>query len=368
MDNLQDATYWMAISHLQYWGVEKINRLIIEILYNRKITFKEFFDLDVDEWQNEFQLTKALTDELLKSKSELPNYSFLAESLFSQGFKIITINSEEYSTVLKQNLKTKQAPPILYVKGNIKLLNEPSVAIVGSRKAADISLNFTKNIAKKCAEKFQVVVSGFAKGVDKTALDATLEDNGHSIIVLPQGIMTFASGFKKYYQKIIQGDVLVLSTFHPKTPWSIAFAMQRNIYIYGLAENIYVADADSKGGTWAGVADGLKKGRKIYVRKPEPDEKNANNLLILKGAIAVDFNGNEIIEKSGNEIEQKIKNILKQGHFTAQEILNKLNLEINPQEFGRILSNMDIIVSKRVNNKKIFLLNDELKAQADLFV
>jgi hypothetical protein len=39
--------------------------------------------------------------------------------------------------------------------------------------------------------------------------------------------------------------------------------------------------------------DGLRKGRKIYVRKPEPNEKNANILLIQKGAIGVDYNGIE---------------------------------------------------------------------------
>jgi hypothetical protein len=36
--------------------------------------------------------------------------------------------------------------------------------------------------------------------------------------------------------------------------------------------------------------DGLRKGRKIYVRKPEPNENNANILLIQKGAIGVDYN------------------------------------------------------------------------------
>ena len=49
-----------------------------------------------------------------------------------------------------------------------------------------------------------------------------------------------------------------------------------------------------KGGTWSGVVDGLRKGRKIFVRKPERNEKNANNLLIQKGAIPVDFNGVEL--------------------------------------------------------------------------
>ncbi|MBC8182020.1 DNA-protecting protein DprA [candidate division KSB1 bacterium] len=366
MDNVFEPAYWMALSHLQYWGTEKINRLIIDILVNKKISFSDFFNLDVSEWQAEFNINEKHINELLKAKSELANYSFLAESLFEQGFKIITINSKEYSNILKGNLKTKQAPSILYVKGNIKLLNESTIAIVGSRKASDVSLEFTKNIAKDFAKNYQVVVSGFAKGVDKMALDATLEYNGHSIIVLPQGIKTFASGFKKYYQKIIQGDVLVLSTFHPNVPWSVGLAMQRNTYIYGLAEKIYVAESDSKGGTWAGVSDGLKRDREIYVRLPEPGEKNANNLLILQGAIPVDFYGNEILGE--DDLSQKLKQIINNGRYSADEIKNKLHLNIDTKQLSKLLSGLNFIVSKKINSNKYFMLKDEKKAQADLFV
>jgi len=64
--------------------------------------------------------------------------------------------------------------------------------------------------------------------------------------------------------------------------------MERNVYLYALAEEIYVAEAESKGGTWYGAIDGLKKGRKILIRQAAPEEKCANNELIAKGAIAVD--------------------------------------------------------------------------------
>ena len=97
---------------------------------------------------------------------------------------------------------------------------------------------------------------------------------------------------------------LVLSVFPPKAGWSKDLAMARNPIIYGLAKEIYVAESkpsknrqgkETKGGTYAGVIDGLKKGRKIYVRKPEMLERNDNLILIQNGAIAVDKNGNPSI-------------------------------------------------------------------------
>jgi len=91
-------------------------------------------------------------------------------------------------------------------------------------------------------------VSGFAKGVDRQALDSAVSAGGKSIIVLPQGIMTFGSGFKQYFKHIAQGRVLVMSTFAPNAPWSVEFAMARNAVIYGMASKIYVAQSDDKGG------------------------------------------------------------------------------------------------------------------------
>ena len=295
MSELQDIAYWMALAHLPRWRTEKINGLIVEIIHNRNLSFAEFFELSQDDWQNEFQFSAKESADLLNAKSNLSDLSLLAEGLCEQGFEIIPINSTEYSKTLKDNLKLKYSPPLLYTKGDKHLLDESSVAIVGSRDASEIALKFTEAVAKKCVEDYRVVVSGFAKGVDTLALESTLKYHGRSIIVLPQGIMTFA-GFKKYDSQIVEGDVLILSTYFPKSPWNAGLAMGRNTYIYGLADEIYVAESGSKGGTWSGVMDGLRKDRKIYVRKAGPDEKNANNVLLSKGAIPVDSEGNCIGE------------------------------------------------------------------------
>jgi predicted Rossmann fold nucleotide-binding protein DprA/Smf involved in DNA uptake len=69
--------------------------------------------------------------------------------------------------------------------------------------------------------------------------------------------------------------------------------MARNPIIYGLADEIFVAESSEKGGPWSGVMDGLRIGRIIYVRKPVTIENNSNILLIQKGAIGVDYNGIE---------------------------------------------------------------------------
>ncbi|MBP9192975.1 MAG: DNA-protecting protein DprA [Ignavibacteria bacterium] len=290
----KDAAYWIAIAHLPKWRYSRLNDLLDKIYVENDLTLEDFFNLSEKDRLEKFGLNEKESEDILKAKQELPNHAFLAESLFNQGFELIPVISKDYSDILKKNYKPGYCPAVFYVKGNKRILKEKSVAIVGSRDANENSIKFTDIIAKKVSKESKPVVSGFAKGVDKQALDSAIKYNGQSIIVLPQGVLTFGSGYKEYYKPIVSGDVMVLSTFHPKAPWRSELAMARNSLIYGLADEIYVAESGESGGTWSGVIDGLRKGRKIFVRLPEAGEKNANELLIQKGAIAVDKNGNEI--------------------------------------------------------------------------
>jgi predicted Rossmann fold nucleotide-binding protein DprA/Smf involved in DNA uptake len=296
----KEAAYWMALAHdlpmwsfsnKEGWKNEDKNNLIIKFFHENKISIEDFFQLSEQDWKDDYQLTDKQINDLIQAKVKLPNNAFSAETMFNSGIEIIPVTSPEYSKTLKINLK-KTAPSILYIKGNKQIMSEKSIAIVGSRDASETALQFTDNIAKLASKECKVVVSGFARGVDKQALDSAIACKGQSIIVIPQGITTFDSGFKTYYKQIIDGDVLVLSIFPPTAGWNTGFAMARNAIIYGLASEIYVAESSDSGGTWEGVKNGLKKGRKIYVRKPEIQEKNANSILIRKGAVPVDFNGN----------------------------------------------------------------------------
>lgn len=375
----------MALAHLPRWGYLKINNLIIRFFHENKITIEEFFQLSEKEWMGLYQLDEKQVSDLKQAKSELAGNAFLAESYFSQGYEIIPITSPEYSKTLKTNLKAAHAPAILYVKGNKKILQEKSIAIVGSRDASAVALKFTDNIAKLASNDFKVVVSGFAKGVDKQALDSAINYKGQSIIVLPQGIMTFSSGFKNYYKQIIDGDVLVLSTFFPKAPWKTELAMARNPIIYGLADEIYVAESAEKGGTWSGVVDGLRKGRKIFVRNPDPTEQNANELLIQKGAVPVDFEGAvlaravdvefsdqvPVAQETGVDklLPEQVRAAFNGRPLSAKELLAKLNLTWTVQKLHAYLKNLDfvdVVKDKSTNLYKLKGTSDT--AQATLFV
>lgn len=374
----EEFPYWMALAHLPKLKIARKNELIVR-LFEEKLSIIDFFHLERLQLVNLFSLSEPEMELIKEARNELPNYSFLAEDLLNQGYSIIPITSEKYSPWMKKNLKRTYSPPLIYTKGNNQIMKENSIAIVGSRKANKISLEFTDHVAKEASRLYKVVVSGFAKGVDKQALDSAIRYKGQSIIVLPQGITTFQSGFKKYYKQIVDGDVLALCTYFPNAPWSTAFAMGRNPIIYGLAREIFVAESSDSGGTWAGALDGLKKGREIYVRIPASKEKNANDLLISKGAIAVDQSGQRVTEYKpavedtkepkliDEQIELKILHLLSHGNHSAKEIIDNLKLDIPSQKLSGFLKKHEKVITLKSQSPIKFTLPSENQKQKTLF-
>lgn len=342
----QEYTYWLALANAENIYTRRKNEILAKI-HEDNSSLSHFFT-EENNWKSSFDLSQDEIQSLLQEKEKLNNYSFIVEDLLEQGYQIIPIFSSDYPKTLKRNLKFS-SPILLYAYGNIELLHKESVAIVGSRNANDTSLNFTDNIASLSVSDGLVVVSGYAKGVDRQALDSAIRNGGSSIIILPQGITTFSSGFKSLYKEISSGRVLVISTFKPNAGWDKGLAMARNQYIYGLAEKIFVAESDSKGGTFSGVQDGLKKNRIIYVRKPNSNEKNANDLLISMGAKPVDINGKAIIENNNLQesisIEIQIDELLQKGEYTTKklaELLLKDDTKKSQSEIRKILNKKGI--------------------------
>lgn len=363
----QELTYWVTLALMPKIWTRRKNEIYVRCFeHNPQISVIDLFE-DRSCW-DELLLTDEEKELFSAAYEQLPNNSFMVEDMLSQGYDILPIHCDEYPKILKKNLG-KAAPTVIFIKGNKELLDESSIAIVGSRNADKISLQFTNNVAKRVSASNGVVVSGFAKGVDRQALNSALESGGKSIIVLPQGIMTFASGFKQYYKHIIQGHVLVMSSFAPKAPWSKEFAMARNPIIYGMASHIYVAQSDDKGGTWSGVMDGLRKNRTIYVRWPETGEKNANMQLIQKGAMSVDINGNIIKpdaenlktekQKETEILNNKILKILSSVEScSSKDILIRLGIDWSDAKMKKYLESMPQIEKNKIKNRVFYSLKN----------
>lgn len=282
------AAHWLTVAHLSRWTELKINSLVSRIYNDHGSTLADFFSLGTDAWIKEYNLDHKDVQTLLEARYLIPENSFLADNLFSQGFDIIPLTNPDYPKTLRDRLKLA-APPVLYVRGDRKLLNEDSLTVYGPVKASPKALRFTEAVARTAAAAGRMLVSGTAKGAGKAALDCALKHKGRGIVVLAQGVLTFGFGYRAYARQVQKGDILFVSALHPRAPRKSGHDTLGDALVRNLANHFYVAEAFAQEAP--ALRELLKKGRALFVRIPQPGEKAANSELIVKGAIPVDMLG-----------------------------------------------------------------------------
>lgn len=206
------------------------------------------------------------------------------------GLWVISRGDAEYPKRLKRQLK-KMAPPLLYGAGKKELLEIGGLAIVGSRDATERALEFTREIAAKCAQEGMAVVSGGARGVDAAAMQGSSEAGGYTIGVLPNDLLKTSIN-RQNRLGLQDGRLVLVSPFYPEAGFNGGNAMARNKYIYALSDRALVIDsALGSGGTWTGALEDLRyQWVPLYVRSSGDGAGNA--ALLKKGAVAFDFSPN----------------------------------------------------------------------------
>jgi predicted Rossmann fold nucleotide-binding protein DprA/Smf involved in DNA uptake len=201
------------------------------------------------------------------------------------GIRVIGRGDEGYPSLLKARLRGAAAP-VLFVAGEMSLLNGETLAVVGSRDATGEGLSFARQLGKQCAADCVAIVSGDARGIDRAAMDGALDNHGGVIGVLAE---TLAKSVltKRNRDALLHGQLLLLSPYDPDAPFSVAHAMDRNKYIYALATAAVVVDSDIKGGTWSGAVENLEAQWAPAFVRIGPEVPLGNIELCRRGLIAL---------------------------------------------------------------------------------
>ena len=198
------------------------------------------------------------------------------------GLGIITRADPAYPQRLKKQLGN-QAPPFFHTIGALPLANHGGgIAIVGSRNAPVADLARTQEIARGIAAAELITISGGARGVDETAMLAALDAGGYVIGILPDSLLK-ASTNRKWRSALQNGQLLLLSPWHPEAEFSVAHAMTRNRYLYSLADSAIVIHSGNTGGTISGAQENLKhRWVSLWINRSD-DPAAANGALVAQG-------------------------------------------------------------------------------------
>lgn len=158
--------------------------------------------------------------------------------------------SEDYPPVVRKRLGL-DSPGCLWARGEVELLKEPTISLVGSRELREENWRFAAEVGRQAALQGYVLVSGNARGADRAAQDSCLDQGGKVISVVADEL---------WKQSLLE-NVLYLSEDGYEEAFSAQRALSRNRVIHALGLKTFVAQSSLKtGGTWDGTVKNLRFG------------------------------------------------------------------------------------------------------------
>ncbi|MDF2939767.1 MAG: Rossmann fold nucleotide-binding protein Smf involved in uptake [Gammaproteobacteria bacterium] len=217
---------------------------------------------------------------------------------------ILTITDKNYPKLLCQIHKP---PPILFVEGNIDILNECQIAMVGCRRMSHYGRDIAYKFAQNLAEIGIVITSGLALGIDTASHQGALH-SGQTIAILGSGLkQIYPSSNRKLAEKIAENGALV-SEFPLDMPANKLTFPQRNRLISGMSIATIVIEAAVKSGSLITAKFALEQNKEVFAVPGSihsPQSKGCHQ-LIRQGATLV-----ESIEDILFELKPKLRHEIK---------------------------------------------------------
>lgn len=202
------------------------------------------------------------------------------------GARLVVHGEEDYPRAL---LDIPDAPPVLWVKGDLSLLNRPAVGMVGARNASSLGIRMARRLGQGLSEAGFTVVSGLARGIDTAAHEAALDSEGRTIAVMAGGIDVIYPAENDGLARAIDERGCRISEHPPGLEPQARHFPLRNRIVAGLSQAVIVVEAAAKSGSLITARAALDYGREVMAVPGHPFDARASgcNMLIRDGAVLV---------------------------------------------------------------------------------
>jgi DNA processing protein len=351
---------WLRLSLTPRIGI----RTLLKIL--ARYSLRELAQFGRIEWDN--LGLSSLQIDYLQNKSFMEAERCIRWRDECPHHEIIPYLDIEYPALLRE---ISSAPCTLFTAGEIAVLSQPQIAMVGSRNASSIGSQTARQFAADFSQNGLVVTSGLALGIDGCAHDGALNVGGKTIAVLGAGIChIYPSRHKPLAQRVEEQGILV-SEFAPHIKPRAEYFPRRNRIISGLSVGVLVVEAAEKSGSLITAKYAADQGRDVFVIPGSIHQASCrgSNELIRNGAMLV---------QTSEQIFDEVSHLVNWSLDQASPRQNELFPVINTQEelpFPKLLANLggeatpvDIIAARThipVQEAMIQLLELELNGHVE---
>lgn len=199
-------------------------------------------------------------------------------------------------------------PPLLYVRGNVELLTQYAIGIVGTRRPTPYGNQMAERLARDLAERGLVIASGLARGIDSSAHKGALAaPRGATVGVLGTGIdIVYPKENKKIFAQMEERGAIITEFPIGTQPFPQNFPI-RNRIVAGMSLGVIVVEGAQYSGSLISARLAMEFGREVYgvpgnVTQPP---SFAPNQLIKQGAKLV-MGWEDVVEELPTEIRAQL--------------------------------------------------------------
>ncbi len=195
--------------------------------------------------------------------------------------RFVALGEADYPPLLRQ---IDSAPPVLALRGREEALQQPTVAIVGSRNASAAGLTFADRLARGIGQAGYVVVSGLARGIDQRAHAASLETGAVGVLAGGHG-RPYPNEAIPLIERIVEHGAVVSEMPIEWEPRGRDFP-RRNRIVSGIALGTVVVEAARGSGSLITARFALEQNRQVFAAPGSPLDPRAEgtNDLLKQGA------------------------------------------------------------------------------------
>ncbi len=219
--------------------------------------------------------------------------------LKKRDLRLIAIDEDEYPPLLKQ---IPDAPVFLYVRGNLKVLGDPCIALVGAREMSEYGRRVVSHLIPPLVAAGVVTVSGLAYGIDAEVARETLRIGGPTVAVLGHGLgMIYPKAHAKLADEIVKAGGLLLSEFPLDIQPDQYTFPARNRIIAGLSLGTVVVEAAEGSGSLITADLALDYNRDVFAVPGQLFDPNYRGChqLISRGQAKLITDASEILTELG---------------------------------------------------------------------
>jgi len=269
-----------------------------KITYQRYLKLKKYFKNDLEKaWYSAKTdwLKAGITEKTAEELSNLYKIINPQQELlkFKQAkIKYVCLEDINYPKLLKQ---IPNPPWIIYYLGSLACLNNPCLAVVGTRTPSDYGIKQVKDLTAEIIKNKITIVSGLARGIDTLAHLVCVQNNHPTVAVLGTDLISYNK--KEMIRQIIKAKGLVVSQFPLYTPASKYTFPERNRLISGLSKGTLIIEAKKRSGALITAYQALDQNREVMAIPGNltSDNSHGTNRLIQLGAKLI-LNSQDVID------------------------------------------------------------------------